>query len=417
MRWSTEGSKGREGGQGEGRGGGEDSALGLGGSKLPQSEEVEAALAARLGPIRGDWLRDIGKRRTQAEAQGTECLYIKRAIRQFEEISHHGSIVARRGSGRSSSSSACLVGDRPWSRPRRWLSSCRSSIGPGSGSGSSSGAGSPLSVQLPLPLVQAGQVYGDVSSGASIRAGGDVVVLGRLSGKASAGMSGDRRASVFALAMEPSLLAIANEVVSGPEGAAQPYPEVALISEAGSISSMPYPEAGGGGGGGGGGPGGGRRRADAVMEHLASGHLLDVKWAVEPSDPRSAPPRLPSTKPAQVALFTGLYIGGAGLAAIVAPKTIFGLLFDVRVMTPGWIRVLGVLALLYGIYFLGTARGEMLGMGARGFYLATVVGRMVLFFAFCGFVACGTVQISLLVLALLNLVGALSMLWALRAED
>ena len=56
---------------------------------------VEQALAARLGPAKGSWLEDSGKGRSQQEAKGALALYIKRNIRQYEEINHPGTIVVR----------------------------------------------------------------------------------------------------------------------------------------------------------------------------------------------------------------------------------------------------------------------------------------------------------------------------------
>ena len=56
---------------------------------------VEQALAARLGPAKGSWLEDSGKGRSQQEAKGALALYIKRNVRQYEEINHPGTIVVR----------------------------------------------------------------------------------------------------------------------------------------------------------------------------------------------------------------------------------------------------------------------------------------------------------------------------------
>jgi hypothetical protein len=47
-----------------------------------------------------------------------------------------------------------------------------------------------------------------------------------------------------------------------------------------------------------------------------------------------------------------------GLAVMLWPRTLFGLLFDCRAVSAGWIRVMGVLAATFGIYYLGTAFGD-----------------------------------------------------------
>ena len=55
--------------------------------------------------------------------------------------------------------------------------------------------------------------------------------------------------------------------------------------------------------------------------------------------------------------------------------------------------------------------------GARGFYLSTVVGRLFVFAAFMGMVATGAhPEPTLLVLGLVNFVGALVMLHALSSK-
>lgn len=77
----------------------------------------------------------------------------------------------------------------------------------------------------------------------------------------------------------------------------------------------------------------------------------------------------------------------------------------------------GVLFSLIGMQYLGTAWADGSGQGARGFYLATVVSRFLLVLAFIALVATQQCPKSLLVLAALNLAGAVSMLRALQKED
>ena len=79
------------------------------------------------------------------------------------------------------------------------------------------------------------QILGDVGAGAIVRAGGDVIVMGRLAGEVFAGQAGDRHAKVVAVAMEPSRIAIANVSMAGPDGRAPGHPEVASVPERGSI--------------------------------------------------------------------------------------------------------------------------------------------------------------------------------------
>ncbi|CAI7910827.1 unnamed protein product [Closterium sp. NIES-54] len=303
-----------------------------------EEEEGESAVRGR-----SNWMEETGKSRGQMEARGVTCLYVKRSIRQFEEISYDGTVI----------------------------------------------------------------VYGDVSPGAVVRAAGDVIVLGRLAGKVHAGSGGNRRSVVVALCMEPSVVAIATEVVQGAQGKAAGLPEVASIDSSGHICIEPA------------GPNrqvqvNGKERADPVMAHLASTHLMDVSWNFEPPPAAAAAAGKKLSRTAVASLVTGAYICVAGAMALAFPTFTFGLLFGHDVLTPGWIRVLGTLAMVFGIYYIGAARGERNGSGVRGFYEATVVGRIFLFFSFCALVASGAVPAMVLLLGVVNLLGALSMAFCLQ---
>ena len=58
--------------------------------------------------------------------------------------------------------------------------------------------------------------------------------------------------------------------------------------------------------------------------------------------------------------------------------------------------------------------GDTEGSGARGFYASTVVGRVFIFVAFCWLVSQKYVQQQLVLLAVLNLVSAIAMYYALQ---
>ncbi|CAE7363537.1 unnamed protein product [Symbiodinium sp. CCMP2592] len=73
------------------------------------------------------------------------------------------------------------------------------------------------------------------------------------------------------------------------------------------------------------------------------------------------------------AKITGAYIALIGICLVVAPTTLFGLVFDVAELQRLWIRVFGSLCALLGWYYFGAARD-----GSRGFLEATVSGRFVL---------------------------------------
>ncbi|GAQ82280.1 protein with septum formation inhibitor MinC domain [Klebsormidium nitens] len=228
-------------------------------------------------------------------------------------------------------------------------------------------------------------VFGDVNRQSVISAGGDIIVWGRLRGEAHAGKFGDRKSVICALDMAPTKLNIADKVAYGPEGKGSHYPEVASIDAGGNIQIEPS--------------------------------LFYQNPAGQSGANRSKDGHTPLTKPAWAALFTGAYISVVGLAVLLWPVKLFGLLFNVKSISPGWIRVGGVLAMVFGAYYLGTPLLAQQGLGAEAFYWSTVVGRVFLFTAFCLLVALRLAQPGLLVLGAVNLAGAFAMYQALNFED
>lgn len=167
-------------------------------------------------------------------------------------------------------------------------------------------------------------VMGDVERGAVVESSGDVVVWGTLSGEVHAGNLGDTGAVVSALQMEPEQLAIASAVAPGPDSQAAPhYPETAALTSEGSICIEPA----------------GR-----------FGQRRQPKSATQNPSPEDR-----SVELVRVAAVTGIYITLAGLATIVAPYSIFGIFFPISVsaglISTGWVQVLGVIALVFGIYY------------------------------------------------------------------
>eukprot|EP00884_Botryococcus_braunii_P020561 jgi/Botrbrau1/7189/Bobra.0300s0019.1 len=129
------------------------------------------------------------------------------------------------------------------------------------------------------------------------------------------------------------------------------------------------------------------------------------------------------SRPGKAAWVTGAYISLAGLALMLAPLTCFQIFFNPEGASKGWIRVGGMLASLFGFYYLGAAHGDWASGGGaaavralEGFYLATVVGRVTLFVVFVAIVAAKEVGVGLLLPAVANLLGAASMWFALRAQ-
>ena len=75
-------------------------------------------------------------------------------------------------------------------------------------------------------------IYGDVNSGAEVRAGGDIVVLGALRGNAHAGMNGRLSSVIIAMDLVPLQLQIGNYLNRIPIGdKSRGYPEIARIGK------------------------------------------------------------------------------------------------------------------------------------------------------------------------------------------
>ena len=73
-------------------------------------------------------------------------------------------------------------------------------------------------------------IYGDVNSGAEVRAGGDIVVLGALRGNANAGINGRLSAVIIAMDLVPVQLQIGNFMSRRPiNQKSRGYPEIARI--------------------------------------------------------------------------------------------------------------------------------------------------------------------------------------------
>ena len=65
------------------------------------------------------------------------------------------------------------------------------------------------------------------------------------------------------------------------------------------------------------------------------------------------------TKSAQSLFFFALYLFGLGTVLLVAPNWLLGL-FDIAPTTEVWIRVVGMLVLFLGVYYVSAARANFL---------------------------------------------------------
>ena len=83
-------------------------------------------------------------------------------------------------------------------------------------------------------------IIGDINSGAEVYALGNVIVLGRIKGKVSAGTNGNSKAVIAAFLLQPEMLKIGNIIAMSPDDIEKPsYPELAKIKN-GSIIVEPY---------------------------------------------------------------------------------------------------------------------------------------------------------------------------------
>ncbi|AWZ48836.1 septum site-determining protein MinC [Hathewaya limosa] len=83
-------------------------------------------------------------------------------------------------------------------------------------------------------------VVGDIHPGAEIYAAGNIIVLGTLKGMVHAGFTGNDKAFIAALRLQPQILQIANIVTRAPEDDEKPsYPEIAKVKN-NNIIVEPY---------------------------------------------------------------------------------------------------------------------------------------------------------------------------------
>jgi len=107
-------------------------------------------------------------------------------------------------------------------------------------------------------------------------------------------------------------------------------------------------------------------------------------------------------------LVHGIYLALSGLTLIAVPNLLFGLL-GIAHTTEVWARIVGVLTLILGFYFIQSARQNVVA-----FMRWTVVARLT-FMSFCVvFVLFHFIGPVLLLFGLLDLLGAVWTALALR---
>lgn len=107
----------------------------------------------------------------------------------------------------------------------------------------------------------------------------------------------------------------------------------------------------------------------------------------------------------------GVYLTSAGAGFLVAPGVILPLL-GMPAPTDLWIRVVGILTAILGMYFVYCAASDQ-----RRFFQATVIARLMFFAGVAALVLLGLAPPLLLVFGAVDLAGAAWTQLALRATS
>lgn len=114
------------------------------------------------------------------------------------------------------------------------------------------------------------------------------------------------------------------------------------------------------------------------------------------------------SKSAQSVFLFGLYLGLLGIVLLIAPNTLLGI-FRLPPVTDVWIRVIGMLIFLLAYYYIQAARKEL-----TDFFRWTVHARTAVFFFLVAFVLLKLVGPILILLGIVDLLGAIWTNMALR---
>lgn len=116
------------------------------------------------------------------------------------------------------------------------------------------------------------------------------------------------------------------------------------------------------------------------------------------------------SKSARSIWFFGLYLLGLGSILLVTPNTLLGM-FSLPPTTEVWIRVVGMLVLFLGVYYVQAARQEM-----TAFFHSTVYVRATVIVFFTAFVLLGFASPALILFGIVDFIGATWTGLALRSE-
>ena len=114
------------------------------------------------------------------------------------------------------------------------------------------------------------------------------------------------------------------------------------------------------------------------------------------------------TASAKSVLVHGIYLAASGALLIASPNTLLSLL-GLAPTNEVWIRIVGVLTLILGFYFVQAARKNVME-----FIRWTITARFTFLFFIVVFVLFGLANPIVILFGLIDLLGALWTLWTLR---
>jgi hypothetical protein len=115
------------------------------------------------------------------------------------------------------------------------------------------------------------------------------------------------------------------------------------------------------------------------------------------------------SKPARSILVFGIYLAAVGVCFIFIPNIVLPI-FGFATTTEVWVRLVGLLTLILGAYFLYSVRYE-----DRIFFRATIFARLMFFTGVTLFVILGWGSAILIAFGLVDLAGAAWTWLALRS--
>ena len=116
------------------------------------------------------------------------------------------------------------------------------------------------------------------------------------------------------------------------------------------------------------------------------------------------------SRAATTVLVFGLYLLTLGIVILLVPNLFLGI-FGLAPTSEVWIRVVAMLVLILGFYYVAAARAEM-----RPFFSWTVPARASVILFFGAFVALDMTKPILLLFGAVDFAAAMWTTWALRLE-